>query len=176
VDETTTTCRQAASGDEAVSFEEIYDQLRGIARRERRRNPSQTLDTTVLVHEAWLKLEKGRTRISGERQRLATYALAIRQLLVDYARARASAKRTPNEGYTAFVLEQAGERSADELLAIDEALRQLEDVDPRLVRLVELRFFTGLTLDESADALDISRRTAVRDWSRARAFLQASLQ
>jgi DNA-directed RNA polymerase specialized sigma24 family protein len=74
------------------------------------------------------------------------------------------------------VLEQAGERSADELLAIDEALRQLEDVDPRLVRLVELRFFTGLTLDESADALDISRRTAVRDWSRARAFLQASLQ
>ncbi|MEX2497504.1 MAG: ECF-type sigma factor [Wenzhouxiangellaceae bacterium] len=165
---------EAGADDEAL--EPVYQALRQIARRERARNPSNTLNTTVLVHEAWLKLEQGQRDYADLKHEKATYALAIRQILVDYARGRASAKRTPSDEYEQFQIGQQQPRTADEILAMDQALTRLEQVDERLARLVELRFFVGLSTDDAADVLDISRRTAARDWQRARAFLKAVLE
>ncbi len=155
----------------AIELETVYDALRTIARRERGRNPSRTLNTTVLVHEAWLKLGGDRDW-NDTRQCLGTYAMAIRQVLVDYIRNRTAAKRTPDPDFEHFQIEQLGARTADELLEIDRALDRLEALEPRLARLVELRFFVGLSVSEAAASLDISERTATRDWQRARAFLQ----
>jgi len=155
-----------------IELETVYDALRSIARRERGRNPSRTLNTTVLVHEAWLKLGGDRDW-NDTRQCLGTYAMAIRQVLVDYIRNRTAAKRTPDPDFEHFHLEQLGARTADELLEIDRALDRLEALDPRLARLVELRFFVGLSVPEAAVSLGVSERTATRDWQRARAFLQA---
>ncbi|MBY6205920.1 ECF-type sigma factor [Halomonas denitrificans] len=156
----------------AIELETVYEALRSIARRERGRNPSRTLNTTVLVHEAWLKLGGDRAW-NDTRQCLGTYAMAIRQVLVDYIRNRTAAKRTPDPDFEHFHLEQLGTRTAEELLEIDRALDRLESLDPRLARLVELRFFAGLSVPEAAASLGVSERTATRDWQRARAFLQA---
>ena len=95
-------------------------------------------------------------------------------MLVDYIRHRCADKRTNNPDFQRFYIQQLGERSAEEMLELDLALTQLEAVDPRLVRLVELRFFLGLSGAEAAGQLNISERTATRDWRRARAFLQVS--
>ncbi len=162
------------TGDQEL--QRIYQALRSIARRERSRNPSSTLNTTVLVHEAWLKLEQGQCDFNDARHRKASYALAVRQILVDCARARASQKRSANADYEQFQIGQQTPRTADEILAIDHALTGLERLDPRLARLVELRFFIGLSLDAAARCLGVSTRTAARDWQRARAFLQTVLE
>lgn len=154
-------------------IENVYDALRAIARRERGRNPSLTLNTTVLVHEAWLKLGKSQD-FDSERHCLGSYAMAIRQVLVDYIRSRTAAKRTPDDDYQRVYIERLGERSLDEVLELDRALQRLERLEPRLVRLVELRFFAGLTVLETARQLDLSERTVKRDWQRARAFLQVA--
>ncbi|MEN1728250.1 MAG: ECF-type sigma factor [Pseudomonadota bacterium] len=154
-----------------IAIDRVYEALRAIARRERGRNPSRTLNTTVLIHEAWLKLGEDQ-QWSSERHCLASYAMAIRQVLIDYIRNRCAAKRTPDPGFERFQIEQLGERSAEDLLEIDRALDDLEALEPRLARLVELRFFAGLSLREVAEQLTVSERTATRDWQRARAFPQ----
>ncbi len=166
------TAAGASRQPSAIELETVYDALRSIARRERGRNPSRTLNTTVLVHEAWLKLGGDRDW-NDTRQCLGTYAMAIRQVLVDYIRNRTAAKRTPDPDFEQFQIEQLGARTADELLEIDRALDRLESLEPRLARLVELRFFVGLSVPEAAESLGVSERTATRDWQRARAFLQA---
>lgn len=166
----------ADPGETDASLETVYDTLRRIAHRERSRNPSNTINTTVLVHEAWLKLEPRSKAWNDTRHCKSTYAIAIRQILVDYARARSSAKRTPTDDYVIFETEQNAARTAEDVLAIDAALSQLEALDERLARLVELRFFIGLTLDEAARDMDISPRTAAREWKKARAFLQTILK
>ncbi|MEM7053751.1 MAG: ECF-type sigma factor [Pseudomonadota bacterium] len=153
--------------------EAVYNTLRTIARRERKRNPSKTLNTTLLVHEAWIKLGAEQQQWNNERHCLATYALAIRQVLVDYVRSSLSKKRSPNEDFQNFQIDALGQRTGEELLAIDQALNQLQQLDPRLAKLVELRFFIGLSNSEIADYLGVSVRTVVRDWNRARSFLQA---
>lgn len=153
---------------------EVYCQLRRIARRERRRNPSLTLNTTALVHEAWLKLAQRNPHWHSQEHYLATAALAIRQLLVDYARYRNAQKRTAPE-LDDNIQADAFNIHLDEVLAIDQALQQLAQLDPRLVHLVELRFFAGLPLDQVASCLGISARTAARDWQRAKAYLQCQL-
>ncbi|MDT8437523.1 MAG: ECF-type sigma factor [Wenzhouxiangellaceae bacterium] len=165
----------ADHGETQARLERVYQSLRGIARRERARNPSQTLNTTVLVHEAWLKLEQSRTDLASDNHLMATFALAARQILVDYARRRAAVKRTHSEDYEAFELGDRQTRTIEDILAMEQALEQLEALDDRLARLVELRFFVGCTLEEAADCLDISHRTATRDWTRARAFLKTVL-
>lgn len=170
-----TSSTDPVSDDAESRLERVYQSLRQIARRERSRNPSDTLNTTVLVHEAWLKLEQSRTGIASDHHLMATFALAVRQILVDYARRRASLKRTHSEEYEQFQLGNQQPRTADEILAMEQALSQLEQLEQRLARLVELRFFVGCTLEEAAGYLDVSRRTAVRDWKRARAFLKAVL-
>ncbi|SRR6056297_1863752 len=163
------------AGPEPPSLEAVYDTLRVIARRERARNPGGTFNTTMLVHEAWLKLEQGRGKWNDACHCRATYAMAIRRILVDHARARSALKRSRNDDYLVFENERCHSGTAEEIMAVDQALSELERLDERLARLVELRFFVGLTNEEAGESLGISPRTAARDWNRARAFLQTVL-
>ncbi|GAB4173572.1 MAG: ECF-type sigma factor [Wenzhouxiangellaceae bacterium] len=155
---------------------ELYETLRHIARRERRRNPSQTMNTTVVVHEAWLRLSSADCGWKDQRHFLGNAALAMRHLLVDYARRRATDKRSPVAAAPLFENDSGMDRSTETVLALDHCLNLLEHVEPRLVRLVELRFFVGLTMAEVAECLQVSERTAQRDWQKARAFIVAAMQ
>jgi len=160
--------------DEA-RFADVYAELREIARREHRRNPAVTLNTTALVHEAWIKL---RDRDAGWNDRdhfLAVAALAMRHVLVDYARYRTARRR--NAASEVPLIESAipAPSTADQLLAVDSALDELAELEPRLARLVMLRFFGGLSLEDAGRCLGISSRTAARDWNRARAYLKTAL-
>lgn len=157
----------------------VYDDLRLRARQQlRRHRPGQTLDTTALVHEAYLKLVDQTQADYGDRCHFfATAATAMRHILVDRARRYASLKRG---GAGQQITLDSGllqiEAKAVEILDLDEALRSLAEADARLARLVELRFFGGLTLEETAEALQLSERTVQRDWRAARAFLYRTLQ
>jgi RNA polymerase sigma factor (TIGR02999 family) len=157
----------------------VYDDLRRIARRQLGRSiPNQTLDTTSLVHESFLKMvDQKRIDWQDRAHFLAIAARAMRQVIITYARRRGAAKRgagsiheTLDEGRIA-VADQA-----EQLLALDQALTKLAERDERLVRVVECRFFAGLQEEETAAALDISLRTVQRDWMRARAWLREELR
>lgn len=160
----------------------VYDELRAIARRElRRRSAGGTLDTTALVHEAYLKLANRRCVRPADRAHfLGIAARAMRQVLVDHARRHAAAKRgggdvcvTFDDGAMAAPL--AADERADTLLALDEALTRLAALSERLGRVVECRFFGGLSEQETADALGVTARTVRRDWVKARAWLHREL-
>lgn len=159
-----------------TAFVEIYTELRSIARRERARGPEATLNTTAIVHEAWLKLKGRRKRWNDRDHYVGTAALAMRQVVMDYARYRIAGKRDARKEVPIFENAEQEGAAAEELLAIDQALDQLEQVDARLAELVSLRYFAGLPLDQAAEVLDISIRTASREWAKARAFLRATLQ
>ncbi|HEX5107128.1 MAG TPA: ECF-type sigma factor [Vicinamibacterales bacterium] len=156
----------------------LYDELKVIARRHRRRerrNP--TLNTTDLVHEAYVKLV-GLNRISWQNRAhvLAVAARAMRRLLVDHAIARRTLKRGGQMQRVELEADmQPAERPLDELIAIDTLLQQLEAVSPRLTRVVECRFFAGMSIEETAQALDSSPATVKRDWNLARAWLNRAL-
>jgi len=168
-----------AKDDDAPEIERaraLYQELRRIARRERRLIPSATLNTTALVHEAWLRLSPEEGVFRDRRHFLAVAAVAMRRMVVDYARYRQAQKR----GGDAVQVELGEDDAAtvtdlDRILDIDQAMGELETVDPRLCRLVELRFFTGLSNEDAADVLEISPRTAARDWARAKALLATTL-
>jgi RNA polymerase sigma-70 factor (ECF subfamily) len=156
----------------------VYEELRRVARAQmRRERPGQTLDATALVHEAWLRLAGSRDIDAGNRTHFVAIAARImRQVLIERARARHAAKRgghreriTLDEG----LLPDAG-RPID-LLALDDALERLAALDPDNARLVELRFFGGLTVEEAAEALHTSPATIKRRWALARAFLLREL-
>jgi RNA polymerase sigma factor (TIGR02999 family) len=157
-----------------ASFAAVYSELRRLAHRQLARDtPGVTLSTTALVHEVYVKLAGGQlVGLRGSEHFLALAARAMRQILVDHARARRSEKRGGG-----FVLTQLEEGSVavdglgEELLAVDAALGRLEALDPRLARLVEWRFFAGLSEAEIATALGRTERTVRRDWRKARAFL-----
>ncbi len=156
------------------AFAELYRSLRSAARQARSRNPQRTLNTTALVNEAWLKLDAGDTAFRDREHFIRTAALAMRQILVDYARYRGAARRD-REAELPLIeawVEDLETDSPDDVLVLDQALRELEAVDERAATLVLLRFFGGLSMDEAAEMLDISPRTAARDWTRARAFLK----
>jgi RNA polymerase sigma factor (TIGR02999 family) len=159
-------------------FEVVYQELRKIARRQLQGAPwGETLNTTALVHEAYLKL----SRDSGwtVRDRFHFFALtarAMREVLIDHARTRMRQKR--GGGVKALDLDDVQipvAEKAEELVALDEALERLETVDPELSRLVEWRFFAGLTVEEIASTLEVSERTVKRHWRTARAFLYQEL-
>lgn len=162
----------------------IYDELRrialGLGRWER---SGHTLQATALVHEAYLQLfgERG-VQHSGIRWRdrshfLACAARLMRRILVDHARQRNALKRGGTSVRVVLDEELDGAEDLSPLVvAVDDALRALETLDPRAARVVELRFFAGLTLEETADALRISRKTVVREWRKARAWLTAELE
>lgn len=156
----------------------VYDDLRRMARAQLRRSPpGQTLDTTALVHEAYMKLvDQTRVPWQDRGHFLAVSATAMRQILIDYARARLRQKRGGDAARTALdesLVAAAGE--AEHVLALDLALGKLADVEPRLVRVVECRYFAGFSEQETADAMGVSLRTAQRDWLRARAWLRGEL-
>jgi RNA polymerase sigma factor (TIGR02999 family) len=160
------------------AFEAAYDELRRLARRQLRRlRPGQTLTTTALVNEAFVKLVQGRVDAVDRAHFIALAARAMRQILVDYARQRRSRKRGGDRPPVTFDEESiAIETMADEMVEIDRALRRLESLDERLARIVEWRFFGGMTEEEVAEALGVTARTVRRDWQKARAFLFRELQ
>ncbi|SFN55403.1 ECF-type sigma factor [Dokdonella immobilis] len=159
----------------------VYAQLHALAARYLRgERAAHTLSPTALVNEAWLRLaNEAGVSPADRRDYFALAARRMRQVLVDHARRRAAAKRDGGQRESAITLSSlATPRDGGEVdtLALDQALQRLEALDARKVRVVELRYFAGLTMDEVADALDISRATAQRDWEVARSFLFQALQ
>lgn len=158
----------------------VYDELRRLARAQLRRlRPGSTLDTTALVHEAYLKLAE-RTALGPEQRDhfLSLAARAMRQILVDYARRRAAHKRgegRPALPLLADELAAPAELGAEQLLALDQALERLARSDEQSAQVVECRYFLGLGDDDTARALGVSSRTVERKWVRARAFLREQL-
>jgi len=159
-------------------FAAAYDELKRIARRQLRRlRPGQTLSTTALVHEAFVKLARSPASTHDRAHFLALAARAMRQILVDYARQRGSLKRGGDLRPASLDPDSISvEAVADELVGIDRALTQLEAVDDRLAQVVEWRFFGGMTEEEVALALGVTERTVRRDWQKARAFLYNELR
>lgn len=164
--------------DQAVELlvELFYADLQRIARRERGRsiNPSETLGTTALVHEAYLKL--ARQGVFQDRAHfLNTAALAMRQVLVSHARARLRDKR--GGGQAALDIESVDilSESDERVVALDDALNALEQTSPRLARVVECRYFAGYSEKETALALGVAERTVQRDWTMAKALLYEAL-
>jgi RNA polymerase sigma factor (TIGR02999 family) len=157
----------------------IYDDLRRVARRQLRRGrPGATLNTTGLVHEVYMKMADQRRLEARDRGHfLAISAHAMRQVIADAARRRTAEKR--GGGQDDVPLEDAPQLAADQarwLLDVDRALEQLAEHNDRMARVVECRFFAGLTEEETAAALDTSLRTVQRDWMRARAWLKEALR
>ena len=156
----------------------MYDELRRIARRARRREAQGgTLQTTALVHEAYLRLvDQSRADWRHQAQFFSVAAQMMRRILVDAARRRQAARRGGGARAAELVesVAAAPERDA-QIVALDDALRDLATLDPELARLVELRFFGGLTIEETAEALAVSPATAKRHWQAARAWLFEAL-
>lgn len=157
----------------------VYDELRRIAagyiRRER---PGQTLQATALVNEAFVRLASERPRPFANRQHfVAIAALSMRQILVQRARARKAAKRggAPDRVTLDEKLVSSEPPSVD-VLALDEALTRLATFDPEQARIVELRYFGGLTVEETADVVGISPATVKRQWAMARAWLKRAVE
>lgn len=158
---------------------EVYETLRRIAHRHLRQHaPGVTLGTTAVVHEAYLKLAQGRGRWSERAHFFALASTAMRQLLVDHARRRNADKRGAGIAHVTLIdaVAIAPENPSLDVLALDSALDTLEAIDPNLVRVVECRFFAGLSVAETAEALDRSTRSVERDWARARAYLYDALK
>ncbi len=159
-------------------FPLVYDELRRIAHRQLgRERPDHTLGTTALVHEAYLRLvDQTRAQLTDRAHFFAVAARAMRRILVDYARRHRAAKR--GGAAAAVSLDDntvVADQRSDVLLALDEALTRLAEIDGRLSRVVECRFFGGLTEDETADALGITARTVRRDWVKAKRWLSREL-
>ena len=157
----------------------VYEELRRLAAAYlRRERPGQTLQPTALVHEAYLRLMKDRPdRWQNRAHFCAIAAHSMRQILIERARARGALKRGGAQPRVTLdeALVAGGERSID-LVALDEALEHLAAFDPEQARLVELRFFGGLTVEETADAMNISPATVKRHWAVACAWLARELQ
>jgi RNA polymerase sigma factor (TIGR02999 family) len=154
-------------------IEALYEELHGLARRQlRRERPEHSLSPTALVHEAYLKLiEQRRVHWHSREHFFAIASRMMRRVLVDYARGRATAKRNRAAN---VALQEVDGRTAPtdvDILALDAALEKLGRIHPRQGRLVELRFFAGLTIEESAAALEVAPITVKRDWALARAWL-----
>lgn len=173
-------CGDEAARDEAarVVYEELYGLARGYLGRER---GDHTLQPTALVHEAYLRLMG---QVSPWQNRAHFFGIAaqmMRRVLVDYAR-RASAERRKRqlevqlEAVDAVPLTGENVNGAADVLAVHDALEELERLDPRQAHIVELRFFVGLPLEEIAELLEISRATVNRDWAMARAWLRVQLR
>jgi len=180
-DEVTVLLRRARDGDAAALdrlLPLLYDELRQLAHRQRRRHHAhETINTTALVHEAYARLA-GRAALNAEDRAhfFGLAARAMRDVIVDYARRQRAAKRGGDR--PPLPLDLVGElpdAQADEVLAVDEALRTLEAADPRQGRVVELRYFAGFSIPETAALLGVSEATVRRDWTTARAWLYRAI-
>lgn len=157
----------------------VYDELRGLAGGQLNREATgHTLSATALVHEAYVRLaDRDRLDARDRGEFLAVAAQSMRRVLVDHARTRRRQKR--GSGQVPISLDAVehlvGDETAEELIALDEALERLAAANPRAAQVVERRFFAGLTLDETARSLDISLKTVQRDWMVARAWLRKEI-
>ena len=167
--------------DELVSL--VYDELHELAKAQRRHwRGDHTLDTTALLHEAYLKVAAADSPDWQDRSHFYSVAArAMRQVLIDYARARAAGKRGGDRARVSFdelrlgAADDAARRAVEApdeiLLALDDALTRLERCDARQARIVECRFFAGMTIRETATVVGLSTATVERDWAMARAWL-----
>ena len=170
--------RRGKAGAANQLFPLVYRELRALAHGLLRRGGRpRTLETTSLVHDAYVKLvDHSRVDLNDRHHFLAVAAMAMRHIVVDRARAKGAKKR--GGGRIQVELDdgaRAVDARAEEVLAINQALIKLEGLDPRLARIVEMRFFGGLSVEETARALATSERTVKRDWQKARAFLLLEL-
>jgi RNA polymerase sigma factor (TIGR02999 family) len=157
----------------------VYDELHRLASHYlRRERPDHTLQTTELIHEAYFRLiDQKRVQWQNRSHFFALAAESMRRILLDYARARKAAKR--GGGQRKLSLDDVAvmaEDRAEEIMALDEALEELAALDPRQSRIVELRFFGGLTVEETARELNISVATVKREWAVAKAWLYRRLK
>lgn len=173
--------RRAGDGETGAverMFPLVYDELRRLAHNHlTRESTGRTLSTTELVHEAYLKLvDQTRVAWNGRAHFLGVAAIAMRRIVVDRARSRRRLKRG---GTSARVPIESIDLSADDraelVVALDEALDRLRDLDERQARVVECRFFGGMTEEDTAEALGIGLRTVKRDWAKARSWLYTEL-
>lgn len=171
---------RVGGGDRAAVdalIEAVYGELRRLANSHlRRERASHTLSATALVHEAWMRLSDQQQPWHGRAHFFGAASRAMRRILIDYARGRSAGKR---KGERVTITTAEGELqttpSFDELIAIDTALDQLSQVNDRVARVVECRYFGGLTIPETAEALGVSHTTVSEDWRFARAWLHRAL-
>ena len=155
----------------------VYDDLRRIARRHLRgERPDHTLRTTALVHEAYIEIAGGDGEWRDRAHFMAACSTVMRHLLVDHARRKSALKRGGDRVRVTLDDELSGEDPrVEDVVELHDALSRLGEHDPRLEKVVECRFFGGMTVADTAEALDLSRRTVERDWTRARAYLHRAL-
>ncbi len=157
----------------------VYEQLRAIAQqRLRQERANHTLNATALVHEAYLRLA-GDASLPWENRAhfFGAAARAMRRILIEHARRRGAGKRGGGSHQVPLsLLDLVADADQDDVLAVDAAVEKLLVIDPRMAEIVHLRFYAGLSLEETAAALDISERTVRRDWNLARAWLARELE
>lgn len=171
--------RQARSGDPVSlrhAFVEVYGELRRLAHGQLAGQHGRTLETTGLVHEAYLRLVGHAAPINDRGHFFALAARVMHQVIVDFARERLAAKRGGGDRGIPLEDVDPGElKQAEEMIALDDLLQKLGDREPRQARVVECRYFAGLTEPETAEALGISERSVQRDWQLARQWLREQL-
>lgn len=156
----------------------VYKELRAVAHGYlKRERPGHTLQTTALVHEAYLRLADQRPFDTENRAHfIGVAARLMRQILVDYARSHRAAKRGPDRKVELDAALAVPQMPTADVVALDDALNGLAQVDEQQSRIVELRFFGGLTIEEAAEVLGVSRSTAKRDWNVAKAWLTRQMK
>ena len=159
----------------------LYPELRRLAHSRVRRSGDMTLlDTTSLVHESYLRFEKSGALKIGDRAQFMAYAAQVmRSVVVDGVRRRQSERRGGDAVHVEFIEETAvaaADPRDDEVMRVHESLEELAAIDARLVQVVEMRYFAGMTESEIAEVLGVTVRTVARDWEKARLFLHASLR
>lgn len=159
-------------------FASVYPRLRELARSRRRQwKGNETLSTTALIHEAYLKLADSDSRFEDRGHFFAVAARAMRQVLINYAEYRSAGKRGGDAVKVPLQdSDLVREDALEDLLDLEDALRRLEELSPRQAKVVECLFFGGLSVAETAEAIDTSPATVKRDWSAARAWLQRELR
>jgi RNA polymerase sigma factor (TIGR02999 family) len=169
------------SDDLDILMADLYQKLRLLARGQRRRSagPLATLDTTAIVHEAYVRLARTRGAFIDGEHFLATATRTMRNLLIDHARKRLADKRGGGEVADELTGNEPGDptmtEKVEQLLDLDRALAELAEEEPRLVAIIEARFFAGLTEKQTAAGLELSERTVRREWIRAREWLEKRL-
>lgn len=156
----------------------VYQELHSLAARQmRRERADHTLQTTGLVNEAFLKLvEQDEVQWTNRSHFFAIAATAMRRVLVDYARERGAQKRGGNAKRVSLDRVQLANSPDVDLIDLEDCLSRLEKLDPQQVKIVELRYFAGCTIDEAAEALQISPSTVKREWRMAKVWLRAEMQ
>lgn len=156
-------------------IDEVYGELKAIAAQQLRGDVAHTLQATAVVNEAWMRLAQGQASYETRSHFFATAAKAMRHVLVDHARAKRAAKRGGDAHRVTLVSSDAvGEQGLD-VIDLDQALERMMHEDERAARVVELKFFGGLTIHEIAEALGVSHMTVSSDWRRARVWLSREL-